>query len=184
MPNFSIVFLIERLTMDSEAPTKSCPLCFSIIDARARKCPYCHVLQGPLRKLIMALCVLAIFFIFALLIYNTRPGRYRYTEHIEDVKIVDSEMYFSPLEMNDTGTMFTIIGHAKNVGDKPISTISLQVEVFDEQHKLVDFQQDSIYSIVAPGSEIPFKIRGSALHLPEAEYKSHKITVLNAQVVE
>src|SRR4051812_47688499 len=94
--------------------TKTCPTCFSEIDARAKKCPQC---LSPLGVYRLVAVVLVFVFLFGaigfagLIIWsaNVRPN-HEQLDHPEDVTIISSQHYFAPGYQNQSGKNATIVG--------------------------------------------------------------------------
>ncbi len=63
-----------------------------------------------------------------------------------------------------------------------LDQVSLEVQVFDENHQLIDSFRGSYGDRIEPGEEVSFKVADYRdIHLPEAQYKSHKVLVREAK---
>jgi hypothetical protein len=169
--------------------TKTCPTCFSEIDARAKKCPQC---LSPLGIYRLVAVLLVFVFLFGaigfagLIIWGTSSRRdYHEVDHPGDVKIATSQHYFAPGYQNQNGKNATIVGSLRNESDETLSSVDLEVRFYNAKNELIDLFEGSNVGPINAQEEMPFKISdNSHIHLPEAEYASHKIIAKHAYVDE
>lgn len=158
-------------------------MCFSEIDSRARKCPFCHALQGTLQKLL----VVGILLVPAVLvgsmiwfdywIYHYDAG-YRGPDYADDIEITSSRFYFVP---GQTGKHVSIVGELQNVGTAAVDRVTIEARLFNADGQLIDSYTDPVYDYLAPGDEVSFKLSGyQNIHLPEEEYARHTLIVRSA----
>jgi hypothetical protein len=154
-------------------------MCYSEIDARAKKCPHCNTLQGvyllaPFVLILgFAVCFIAVVWLVG------GPRSRGWSNRANDVKVVSSRYYFAPGYMQ--GTSAIVVGKLRNEGDKSLRNAEMEVQFFNPKNELIDLVSGSFSGPVQPKEEAPFKVSdGSNIHLPEADYASHKIRVMNA----
>jgi hypothetical protein len=169
--------------------TKTCPTCFSEIDARAKKCPQCLSPLGIYR--LVAVLVVFVFLFgaigFVVAIIWGMSGRHSYHEvdHPDDVTIVSSQHYFAPGYQNQIGKNATIVGTLRNDSDEALTGVELEVRFYNAKNELIDLFESSSAGSIKAKEERPFKVSDSShIHLPEAEYASHKIIAKHAYVDE
>lgn len=122
----------------------------------------------------------------ALIIWGT-SGRHNYHEvdHPGDVKIVSSQHYFAPGYQNQSGKNATIVGSLQNDSDEVLTSVEFEVRFFNAKNELIDIFDSSHVGPIKAHEEMPFKVSdNSNIHLPEAEYASHKIITKHAYVDE
>jgi hypothetical protein len=171
----------------AETITKTCPICYSTVDARAKKCPHCHSLLGFYKVLIPAMVcagILGFFGFIAILIWAASPGpRPVPSDLAGNIKVVSSKHYFAPSSNNGTTTV--IIGSLSNTGDQTINSPEIEARFYNKENELIDLFTDSYFGRIAPHKETPFKITEIAnIHLPEADYATHKLIIKHAYADE
>jgi hypothetical protein len=184
-----LIQALSRRTSMAATVTKTCPTCFSDIDARAKKCPQCHSPLGVYRLVAVLLVFVCLFGAigFVVLIIWGASGRHYYQEvdHPGDVKIVSSQHYFAPGYQNQSGKNATIVGSLRNDSDEALTNVKLEVRFYNAKNELIDLFEGSIGGPMKAHEEMPFKVSDSShIHLPEAEYASHKIIAKHAYVDE
>jgi len=171
----------------AETITKTCPICYSTVDARAKKCPHCHSLLGFYKVVVPAMVVFGIVGVFgflALLVWAASP-RYRYLRNdvAGSIKVVSSKHYFAPSSNNGKTTV--IIGSLSNAADQTLGSIEVEARFYNKENELIDLVSDSYVGPVGPHEEAPFKITESAnIHLPEVDYATHKVIVKHAYAID
>jgi hypothetical protein len=181
-PRISSIPLLDEVSKVA-ANTRLCPVCFSEIDARAKKCPQCH---SPLGIYKFGAAVLVFIFVFggigflALITWGlSRPRKFETVNHAAEVKTVTSKTYFAPGAQN--GMVATIVGALRNDGNETIKSVYLEARFFNANNELIDVFDSSYMGSIKPREETPFKISdGANIHLPEREYASHKLIVKQA----
>ena len=142
----------------AETATKTCHICYSTIDARAKKCPHCHSLQGIYKfvaPVLVAICIVGIFSFIGILIWaGVPPSRHRNSDRDADVQIVSSKHYFAP--SSNSGKTTTIVGSLSNGSDRTIRNLDVEVRFYDTKDELIDVYTDNYYGAVraAPGNPI------------------------------
>src|SRR3954454_23829279 len=115
--------------------TKTCPTCFSEIDARAKKCPQCLSPLGIYRLVVVLLVFVFLFGAlgFVGLILWGANGRHTYHEvdHPGDVTIVSSQHYFAPGYQNQNGKNATIVGSLRNDSDDALTNVEFEVRFYN-----------------------------------------------------
>jgi hypothetical protein len=172
--------------MPSEELKKTCPSCFMQIDVRARKCPYCHALQGARRLAAIGAIVLSVVLAFVLLgslvwcdYWAYRRTGYSGPDRSGDIQIVQSQLYFVPQQ---GGHAASVVGILRNNAATPVDDVQMEVQVFGDGSKLIDSFQGRYAGHAEPGEEVSFKVSDYwNIHLPESEYKSHRVLVREAR---
>jgi hypothetical protein len=163
--------------------TRTCPVCFSDIDRRAKKCPQCH---SPLGVYRFSAAILVLIFIFGALGFvvfitwamSSRSSHQR-PDHAAELKTVSSKSYFAPGAQN--GKVATIVGILRNEAKQTVTSAELEVRFFNEKHELVDVFTSSYNGSIKTQEEMPFKINDNVnIHLPEPDYSSHVLLVTHA----
>lgn len=169
----------------AETVTKTCPICFSVVDARAKKCPHCQSLLGFYKVVVAALvfvCLFGAIGFIALIAWatNSRPRSSR--AGLPDVvTIVSSQRYFAPGYQNQSGKIATIVGSLRNDSDKILRHVDLEVRFYNAKNELIDLFEGSHHGPIKAQEETPFKISDNVnIHLPEADYATHKLVVKHA----
>jgi hypothetical protein len=169
--------------------TKTCPTCFSEIDARAKKCPQCLAPLGVYRFVAVLLVFVFLFggigFLVLIIWGTSGPRNYRQLDHPGDIKIVTSQQYFVPESQNQNGKIATIVGSLQNDSDEVLSHVDLEVRFFNAKNEMIDVFDGSHSGPIKAHEEAPFKVNDNLnIHLPESEYASHKIIAKHAYVDE
>jgi hypothetical protein len=171
----------------AETATKTCPICYSTVDARAKKCPHCHSLLGVYKVVVPAMViveVLGVFGFLAILIWAVSPGpRHAPNNLAGNLKVVSSKHYFAP-SSND-GKNAVIIGSLTNTGNQALNLIEIEARFFSKQNELIDLFTEFHTDPLPPHEETPFKMNESTnIHLPEADYATHKLIIKRAYAAE
>jgi hypothetical protein len=171
----------------AETATKTCPICYSTVDARAKKCPHCHSLLGVYKVVIPAMVIvgmLGVFGFLALLIWAASPGpRHAPNNLASNLKVVSSKHYFAPSSNN--GTSAVIIGSLSNVGNQTLAHMEIEARFYNKQNELIDLFTEYHSDPLPPHEETPFKMNESTnIHLPEADYATHKLIIKHAYADE
>ena len=167
--------------------TKTCPLCYGTVDARAKKCPHCHSLLGPYRIAVPAMVIACIGALFASLVLlicaaSARPPHKR-DNLAANLKVITSKHYFAPSSNNGTSTV--IIGSLTNTGDQPLTYMEIEAQFYNKQNELIDLFSDFQTGPIAPHEEMPIKMsEGTNIHLPEADYATHKLIIKHAYATD
>jgi hypothetical protein len=167
----------------ADAVTKSCPVCFGTIDARAKKCPHCHSPQGIYKFTIpfgIVVAILSLIGICTLLSWAAGPhGRQKRIDRASDAKVVSSKQYFAPATGN--GVFPLLIASLSNESDHMITGLTYEVRFYNKQDELIDVIEGSNYGLFEPHKEFVVKATAStSAHLPESDYASHKIIIQRA----
>jgi hypothetical protein len=171
----------------AETVTKTCPICYSAVDARAKKCPHCHSLLGFYKVVAPAMvvvCIVGAFGFIALLIWAASPRpRHAYNDLAGNLKVASSKHYFAPSSNNGTTTV--IIGSLSNAGDQTLTQVEIETRFYNKQNELIDVFTDPYVGPITPHEETLFKITENAnIHLPEADYATHKLIIKHAYADE
>lgn len=167
----------------ADSVTKSCPVCFSTIDARAKKCPHCYAMQGIYKFTIpfgVVVGLLSLIGFFTLLSWAAGPHRLqKRIDHISDAKVVSSKHYFAP--STGTGELPILIATLSNESDHTITDLIYEVRFYNKQDELIDVIDGSHYDSIEPHEEIALKVTANtSAHLPESDYASHKLIIKHA----
>ena len=169
--------------MSSAATTKQCRMCFSEIDARAKKCPHCQMLQGTW-LLATLFVVAAIPLSLVLLAWFIMPHNSRNDDYSSTISVSKSKFYLAQSHYPAPSEVDTecpsVVGLLKNNGEHRLDFIEIQLQMFNESNELIDVCDSTVDGPFTPGEELAFKITGGPIHSPEAEYSSHKVIVRRA----
>lgn len=97
---------------------------------------------------------------------------------LSDIQVLSSERYFAPGYTQGKSTV--LVGMIRNEGSATLDRVELEVQFLDGSGKLIDVFVSTISGPLKPREEKPFKITGDNIHLPEADYNSHKLIVTGA----
>jgi hypothetical protein len=171
-----------------ELTTKICQQCKEEIKASAKKCRYCHSMQGgfsatlsnpaytPFIGLAVAIPFMLGAFYFMGSIFD-RNGK-EFEKYRSLVVVQDSKFHYA--KEGDTGYVSTI-GTIKNNSDKKWKELRLEVQYFNQAGALIDTHSDTDYSLVLlPTTEHTFRVREPA-DKAETEYASHKVFIRDAR---
>src|SRR5262245_26601965 len=171
-----------------ESPTKICQQCKEEIKASAKKCRYCHSIQGgigatlsnpsyaPLVGIALAIPLMLVAYYFLISRFD-RDGK-AFEKYRSLVVVQDSKIHYAKEGDNN---FVSIIGVIKNKSDKKWKELRIELQYFNQAGALIDTQSDTNYSLVLlPNNEHAFRVREPAVK-PEAEYASHKIFIRDAR---
>lgn len=179
--------------MDEPGPpndAKTCKTCKSSIHIKASKCPRCHAYQGIWHFLIVGtIACLFLVPIAGIVTLVVVDRMHRFDQRIEvvyspDISILESRLYFAPsadFSNNDVSQMCpTIVGRLTNNDKRSYTSIEFRVELLNDDGELIDYFSGSSYGDFRTDHEYAFKLIGDPLHLPESEYKLHRIVASHA----
>jgi len=162
--------------------TKECIMCFSEIDARAKKCRYCNSLQAKYSNLENNPAIISLLFVFIVGMCG-----YIYYENIylmalkkeaqKDLIVTVSEVS----EKEEAGKLYVAcMGTIKNPVDFRFSNVELEARFFNSNNDLIDsiVHSDEELTIPAKG-DIAFRVRGEA-QKEQGDYSVCKVKVLDA----
>lgn len=169
--------------MSAEAVTKTCSTCFSEIDARARKCPACHALQGRLKCFLVTGATLTMTVVVGSVIWFDIVVHQRLQSKgpnlANNIEVVASRQFFVPKEENH---QVSVVGLLKNTGKEPVNRITLELRLTDRDGSLIDASTRTVTGDLQPGDEVSFKVSGyQSIHLPQADYAQHQVIVRSAR---
>jgi len=163
--------------------SKLCNMCYQQIDARARKCPFCHHWQNKIQAILFhpAIAILPIVLVFIIgpLMFKRvfDPGK-SFDPYKNQVKITGSQLTFG---QSDCGQTLVIMGTFKNDSDVTWKDLQLEARFFDHEGKLIDTGQKNEYTFVLQAkSEAPFKL-SMKREFPSEKYASHTVRILTAK---
>jgi hypothetical protein len=172
--------------MSDEHRTRICSHCYEPMDAHARFCPHCGLVQWRnawLRAAAVAVpmllvCVVAMVWCTRLqrrLEAATHPGQPAYTGQI---KVTESRMEFG---QSPDGPVVLVVGMMKNESDIAWNELNLDVAFYDQRGKLIDVDaKDFSVATIQPHGELAFKLRGPS-DLPRETYARYEVTVRSAE---
>jgi hypothetical protein len=171
-----------------ESPTKICRQCKEEIKASAKKCRYCHSIQGgigatlsnPAYAPLIGIAMAVPFMLVAYYFFISRLGRdeREFEKYRSLVVVQDSKIHTAKEGDNN---FVSTIGVIKNNSDKKWKELRIEVQYFNQSGALIDTQSDTDYSLVLlPNTEHAFRVREPA-DKPEAEYASHKVFIRDAK---
>ena len=176
--------------MIDEHTTKTCKVCFSEIDQRAKKCPFCHQWQGRLQAvlvppnvagLIATLIMLGLF--IPLLVWMGRsvgPGR-DVAPYVDQIHVVNSHIEFS--EWSEGKPIVEVIGLMRNDSEYSWKDVDIEVRFFDHHDEMFDtantIGRHGLGRPILPGQEQSFTVTTTRDHPPE-RYTSHEARVTSA----
>ena len=173
----------------STVDKKTCVACFNLIHQRATKCPHCQSYQG-LRRLAVGAGVIGVgaglilFIGVALLIeFGTARTLFQSNDDVnyaDQVTLQSSQLFLSPARryQSEHGKTVTVVGRITNASRKVLGSIRLHVDVQNVDSQLIDSFLGHVYGPIDPGESITFRIDSdNAIHLPESDYSTHRVTV-------
>ena len=168
--------------MDAEVAKKTCSTCFSEIDARARKCPKCHTLQGPLKILLIAGATLVVVSLVGSVVWFDIIVHQKFRsdgpDFSENIEVADSRLFFVP---NEDSHRVSVVGLLKNSGKSRVNRIKLELRLTDADGKLIDAIKQTTNDDMLPGGEVSFKISTyQNIHLPQSDYANHELIIRSA----
>jgi hypothetical protein len=168
--------------------SKTCKMCFQQIDARARKCPYCHHWQSRWASLTapgspgMALIVLVPIFLGLALMgwfFERMFDRGKdFQAYRGEIEVVQSEVKFG---QDKDGPTVAVVGVVRNNSNVTWKEVQFAVQFFDKEKKLVDAAQKHEYFFVFPATDrCAFKV-SFGREFPESQYVTHEVRVVSAK---
>lgn len=162
--------------------TKECIMCFSEIDARAKKCRYCNSLQAKYSNiennpLIMSLLLVFIVGMFGYIYYDNVYLRGLKKESQKDLIVTVSEVS----EKVEAGKLYVAcMGTIKNPANFRFSDVQLEARFYNGQNELIDTiaYTDEELSIPENG-DVAFRVRGEA-QKEAGNYSACKVNVIDA----
>jgi len=144
--------------------TKECIMCFSEIDARAKKCPQCTSLQAKYSNLesnpvLIGFLGLLILGIFIYIFYESYYLRVLKDEALHDLTVTVTEV---STKKESNGLYVACIGNIHNQTEYKFRGIKFQIDLFSNKNELID-----TFSIVDEDIDIlsktstNFRVRGS-----------------------
>lgn len=168
-----------------ETPAKrTCKICCQEIDARAKKCPYCHHWQRPWLAIsyspVIAALPLAVMLLgFGILIHRIFSSGEPFDLHRDELRIKESHMTFGAV--TNCGPTVAVLGTFENTSQFSWKDINVEVQFFGADAKLMDGGQRMQYSLEASaGGEAVFKV-SMKREFPQDSYKDYKIRILSAK---
>jgi hypothetical protein len=162
--------------------TKECIMCFSEIDARAKKCRYCNSFQAKYSNLennpaIMALLFVFIVGTFGYIYYDSIYLRGLKKEAQKDLIVSVSEVS----EKVEAGKLYVAcMGTIKNPADFRFGDVELEARFFNSQNELIDTIAYSDEELTIPANgDVAFRVRGEA-QKETGNYSVCKVNVLDA----
>ena len=170
--------------MTDQAPRKTCNVCYSEIDARARTCPHCGHPQTRLAgwlarhpsfpSALPVLFVVVVMLLFGFLVRRLFDHGADFRPHRDQIRVISSEVFF---EQGDDGPIVYVVGKLKNEGDVPWGDFRLEVQFLDSSGKLFDIARDLADDApVLPHDEMGSKMKARR-DFPEDRYASHQVFV-------
>ncbi len=161
--------------------TKQCKMCYQSIDSRAKKCPHCHHWQNKwsLHNPMLIVAILVAFWLAtsALLNRGFGPG-VDFESYKEHVAVDSTEFKFGE---SNCGPTLVILGKIANETDITWRDIHVEVQFFDKYGKLIDTDQESMYSFLLPAkATTDFKWSGKR-YFPKGNYATHTVKLLKAK---
>ena len=182
---------VEVLLMEENMETKTCPLCCEEVRTAAKKCPHCGhwqtkwyttVHHPAFAAVAVGVPLLALWAGASIrLVKLTRqPDPAIFGEYIDDVMVIQSEMYY---EESETERTASTVGIVKNKSPLAWKNLELEVQYFDEAGRLIDAACEGCgcgsTGTVLPGGEKAFRIRSNA-NMAREQYVSHAVFVRSA----
>lgn len=173
----------------NEVPTKTCPLCCEIINAKARKCPHCQHFQNkwtliayhPLVAVIPMMLGIGAFGVFMNRLFA--PGE-NFEAHRAQIQVVQSAMEFGARAASQSappGPTVAVVGTIRNDSGITWKEVIIGAEFFDKDHKLIDARQERDYGLVAaPGQPCAFKV-SMPREFSADKYVSCEVNVVSAR---
>jgi hypothetical protein len=161
----------------------TCKTCFSEIDKRAKKCPYCQSWQSRLRATLFNPAFLLIIFFLLLLgltsYFDTQfTQKINFADYKNKIIISDSRIEFGE---NSCGETVAIIGKVKNQSEIDWKDITYEVVFYDKEKHVSDTNQQNAYSFIIPANEeVPFKI-SMKKEFDLNKYQNYEIRILSAR---
>jgi hypothetical protein len=162
--------------------TKECIMCFSDIDARSKKCPYCTSLQAKFSNLennpvLIGFLVVLLFGIFGYLFYQSFYVRALEEKAIQDLKVTITEV---STKGEGDSLYVACIGNIKNDTDFTFKEIKFQIDFLTVQNELVDTLSITDEDIeLLPNASTNFRVRGVA-HKEADAYKQCIVKISDA----
>jgi hypothetical protein len=176
--------------VNEQPNTKTCPVCFEQIDARARNCRCCGQPQGGIagwfaRHSAVGWIPPFVIALAWLLIIGVALGQLSdrgepFARHQDKVTIISSKMH---LQESEEGPTACVIGEVRNDSEIDWKEMRFEVQFFDEAGELGDVarrSQSPYEPPVAAHSTAGFKLT-TPLDFARERYTSHKVFVRYAR---
>lgn len=162
--------------------TKECIMCFSAIDARAKKCPQCTSLQAKYSNLennpvligALALCIVGVFgFIFYQNIFVT-------AQEDKAMKNLNAKVTEISSKNENDGLYVACMGQIENDSDFSFKQVKFQVDFVTDQNVLVDTLSVTDDDLnILPNTLTNFRVRGIA-QKETTSYNKCEVTITDA----
>jgi hypothetical protein len=165
---------------------KTCKMCCQEIDAKAKKCPFCHHWQSRAvgwcyHPLVTILPIGVMFVTAGAMIQSTFNSGEPFESHRDELVIKESAMKFGTQSNCCNGATVDVLGTLKNTSRFSWKDINVEARFYGEHGKLMDGGQKLQYSLEVPaGSEAVFKV-SLRRDFPQEAYKTHTIKILSAK---
>nr|WP_320048876.1 FxLYD domain-containing protein [uncultured Desulfuromonas sp.] len=164
--------------------TKECIMCFSKINARAKKCPYCRSLQSKYTNLESSPIFIGLISVLIVVVFT-----YVYFEAVH-LSLFKSEPYKDlEVSVNDVSeklegnTLYVAcLGRIKNIHEARFANLQFEANFYDAQNTLIDtiVFRDQMIS-VPPNDEVSFRVRGVG-QKSLGDYSSCQVKIRDAWV--
>lgn len=162
----------------------TCKTCFSKIDERAKKCPYCQSWQSKLRAILYNPAFSLI--VFLILMYSISSyfeskltPKIDFADYKQKITISDSRIEFGE---NSCGETVAIIGKLTNNTGIIWKAFTYEIKFFDADNKVSDTNQKSMYSFILPANEeVPFKV-SMKKEFKTNKYQNYEIRIVSARI--
>jgi hypothetical protein len=162
---------------------KKCRMCKSEIAADAKKCPYCKSFQmWVYRPFTVAAALILVYAMFMLMLGMMfadflKKGE-AFKNYQDKLVISQSELTFGK---KDNCSTVVVIGKIQNQSHITWQRVHFQINCYNSENKLFDTKQSSEYDFLVPrDTNVPFKVSFTR-EFPEAEYKRHEVTLIDAE---
>jgi hypothetical protein len=162
---------------------RQCHTCYQQIDARARRCPFCHQWQTRWAALAFhpatAVVPFALCFVFIAFMQRSLFARgVSFDAFRDQVQVTASHVTFGK---TDCGATLAVLGTLKNTSDVAWKDLHWELRFFDREGKLIDTAQSNAYEFVlAARAEAPFKVSVKR-EFPAEQYASHALRLIAAR---
>jgi hypothetical protein len=161
----------------------TCKSCFSEIDERAKKCPYCQRWQSKLRSVLYSPAFsLIIFLILMFGISSYFESKFTpkidFADYKQQITFSESRIEFGE---NSCGETVAIIGKIKNPTEIDWKDITYEITFYDAEKNVSDTNQENEYSFILPASEeVPFKV-SMKKEFDTDKYQHYEIRLVSAR---
>ena len=161
----------------------TCKTCFSEIDERAKKCPYCQSWRSRLRTIFYNPAFsLIIFFVLMFGISSYFESKFTqkidFADYKNQIAISESRIEFGN---NSCGETVAIIGKIKNQSELNWKDITYEIIFYDAKKNVSDTGQENEFSFILPATEeVPFKV-SMKKEFDFEKYQSYEIRLVSAR---